>query len=1678
MGAENVEDIYELSPLQRGMLLHSAYDGAADRYLSQQTYRADGDFDPDALVRAWQATTAAHPALRTSFHWDGLDKPVQVVHRTVVLPVARHDWSGLDETEQRQRLDELRAADAAAGFDLTVAPLQRLTVIRFSADSFGLVWTYHHLLMDGMSIPVFMDDVLGHYRASLTGGPPPPAPPPFRDYMAWLAEQDPEAGKRFWIERLAGVAPNRLIPLLPADPQQATGAVDRRDVQLSASWIQELRAAAARHRVTVATMVQAAWAMVLHRYSDRADVVFGCVSSGRPPALPNVQRVVGVLANTLPVPLVIPDGGDLGTWLREVQREYARMRRYEFAPLADIKKWAGAAGRQLFDSSLSIESYSVAVAAANIAPTVTFRQGGLYDKINYPVAVTITPELGAIQFLAHRQRFPADFIDDALARLRATLEALPVAGRVEDLVAAAGPRVSDAAPSAVAAPAGLDRSADPGDGQRQPVTPLEHAIAEVYREVLGLDEVDVNASFFELGGDSFDAVRAVGRIDSATVGLLAANPSVRDLAQALTPEPSEPSEPSGTSETSEPSATADLDDEIARLEALLERKRAERDGALALVPVPREEAMACSFQQEGMWFMHRLAPYLASYHVPIALRIHGKLDLAALERALHALVVRHEVLRTRFVDEHGLPRQVIEPPPAATSLPVIELRDDQVLDWASELYARPFDLATGPAFRAAVARLSPDDHALVMVFHHIVTDGWSARVLAGELSALYAADRAGGGYDLPPLPVQPADYAAWQRRWLAGPERDRQVGWWRDALTGLSTVDFPADRDRAAQPTGAGSNVSLMVPADVGTAAHAYTRSHHVSLLAVLHAGLLTVLRRYTGQDDLPVGSLLSGRTRSDLEPMVGYFGSIVVLRPELTGDPSFGELVRRCHATVLDATTHQDVPFPLVVDALRPQRVCGRNPLFQIGLTLHPPAIVNARLDLGDVSGQSFEVEEEYALWDIAVDVTDAPDGNLYVSIDYSAELFDADRMRRLGEHFANALAAGLAAPDTPVADVEIMAAGERDSLLEPTGTEAEAAPVEPVHRLVERVAAGTPDAVAVVDSDGTTVSYGQLDEAAERLAKRLRDQGVGSGVPVGIRPQRGSDLVTALLGAWKAGGHPVPLDPDLPPDGGGTSHAPRAVHDQIRRLQAAVPLEPTDRVLHTAPYPLDRSVAELFWPLATGAAVVLGEPDAASVKRLIDRAGVTVLRVGPGVLRSLIEAGGSLHTLRRILCSGPLPDGLVRRFVSLRPAVDLYDVWGYAETFDVAVRRAEPGAPFAPLQTTYVLDDGLRPAPVGVTGQLYVAGSGLAHGYPDRPARTAQRFLPDPYAGRPGARMYATGDLVRRRPDGTLQYVGRRDRRVTVRGERIDLGQVEDMLAEHPQVRHCRVEWRDDCGLTAYLSPRAEGSGPEPRELRRYLADRLPATLVPRRLVVLPALPLTPDGRPDTDTEQWLATTWQELLGLPRVAADDNFFDLGGNSLHATQVVARVRDRLGLDLPVRDLFTHQTLDALAARIAEEPTPSAAGPTDPPTSCLTEQSDSYSVSVGAPPAFVWATLSKVEDWPRFSPFALQVKRLSPTRYEVTSPQGQVILTSNFVEELHLLDHTVTLRDGTEVFIPYRVAPNHRGSELIMTNVKSAGDSIADYEEQLAWMRIELDQARQHVEQRYALVAKADRPQG
>jgi amino acid adenylation domain-containing protein len=522
-------------------------------------------------------------------------------------------------------------------------------------------------------------------------------------------------------------------------------------------------------------------------------------------------------------------------------------------------------------------------------------------------------------------------------------------------------------------------------GYVEPRTDTERWLAAVWQDLLEVERVGATDNFFDLGGSSLHATQLAARVrDHLTIALhprcLFTNPALEQLAARL--------------DEAETGPAGD-----------------------AIAPVPRDGSLRCTHQQEGLWFLHQLDPSSAMYHIGLALRLRGDLDVPALGAAAHALVVRHEALRTRFVDDAGLPRQVIDPPPAARPLPVVDLSRDGVRVWVADQIRQPVDLAVGPLFRAALARVAPDEHVLVLVVHHIVADGWSVRILADELSILYAA---GGSAALPPLRVQPADHAAWQRGWLAGPALDGEVGYWRDTLTGLSTVDFPSDRPRPAQPSGAGATVTRRLPDDLAAAARAYARTHQISFLAVLQAPLLTVLHRYTGQTDLAIGSIFSGRTRAELEPLVGFFANTVVLRTDVGGDPTFADLARRCHDTVLDAAAHQDVPFGLIVGALQPRRAAGRNPLFQIDLTLQPATLRGGRRTLGAVTAEPVPVTGDHARFDISIDVADDADGPLDLSVEYATDLFDAGRIHRLIDHYTAALAAGLDAPDTAIGDLE----------------------------------------------------------------------------------------------------------------------------------------------------------------------------------------------------------------------------------------------------------------------------------------------------------------------------------------------------------------------------------------------------------------------------------------------------------------------------------------------------------------------------------------------------------------------------------------------------------------------------------------------------------------------------------
>ncbi len=1160
-----------------------------------------------------------------------------------------------------------------------------------------------------------------------------------------------------------------------------------------------------------------------------------------------------------------------------------------------------------------------------------------------------------------------------------------------------------------------------------PGTRTERWLTETWREILGVAKVSTRDNIFDLGGNSLHITQLVARINdqfgqNVSSRDVFSTPTLEELATHL--------DQAGAPAT--PAPEGELDDEIAdlerrlaeraELERLLEEKRAARTrraAARQVVPVPRDGSLVCTHQQEGLWFEDQLDPSSSVYHIAFALRLRGTLDVPALGRALHALVVRHESLRTRFVSEGGQPRQVIDPPSDAQALSVIDLAAEAVEEWAAAEIRRPMDLAAGGLLRTPLARLRSDEHVLVLVVHHIVADGWSARILAGELTQLYAAEIGEVETQLPALAVHPADYAVWQRAWLDGGERERQLDFWRRTLSDLATVDIPTDRPRPAHPTGAGAGRERHLSDELALATRQYARERRVSFLALAQATLLIVLHRYTGQTDLPLGSIFSGRTRADTESMVGYFVNALVLRTRLDGEPSFDELVRRCHETVLEATAHQDVPFGLVVDALRPERVPGRNPLFQVNLSLQPPGAALGGLALDAITAESMPVTGSYARFDLAMAVVDSPDGRLELAVEYSTELFDADRIDRLLDHFATALAAGLSQPERPAAEIEVLPEAEHDSVLRAWNATAVEYGPEPLHHLFEESAARTPDAVAVIDHDGTHHTYRDLDIAANRLAHRLRGYGVGPDVAVGVCLPRGVNLVTTLLGVWKAGGAYVPLDPELPPERltymltdvaapvtvtqsayasafptaieldtavadlraepsttphqgstldnaayvlytSGSTGAPkgvtvphRGVHNRIAWMQEAYRLEPDDRVLQKTPYGFDVSVWEFFWPLVTGATVVLAAPgghrDPEYLHRLIVEQGVTTLHFVPTMLRKFLDAtsaDGGLGRVRRVFCSGEaLPADAARRFIAAWPDVELHNLYGPTEaSIDVTAWRCEPDAKTVPIGRpianirTYVLDSQLRPVPIGVPGQLFLAGVGLAHGYHSQAQTTAEVFLADPHAVEPGQRMYATGDLVRWRQDGVLEYLGRTDRQVKLHGQRIELGEIEQALGQHPAVQQSAVIVRDNV-LAGYIVGSAD-----PADVRRFLADRLPTYMIPTTVVALLELPVTPNGKldssrlpepapspkaahaePRTETERWLADVWRQLLQVERVGVEDSFFELGANSLHTTQLTARIRDQIGLHVHLRHVYASPTLGHLARYLDEN-----AGAPDP----------------------------------------------------------------------------------------------------------------------------------------------------
>ncbi|HEX8355027.1 MAG TPA: amino acid adenylation domain-containing protein, partial [Pyrinomonadaceae bacterium] len=1016
-----------------------------------------------------------------------------------------------------------------------------------------------------------------------------------------------------------------------------------------------------------------------------------------------------------------------------------------------------------------------------------------------------------------------------------------------------------------------------------------------------------------------------------------------------------------------------------------------------------------SFAQQRLWFLSQADADRATYNLPVAYKLLGALDVGTLERSLNEVVRRHESLRTTFTVRDGEPVQVVQPS-LIVGVPVVELPEEgdraarrDELRRLSDEYARlPFDLERGPLVRATLLKVSAAEHYLVVVLHHIIGDGWSLGILMSELSALYHAFSAGRPSPLAELPIQYADFAAWQRESLRGEVMQRQLGYWKERLGDLPPpLRLPTDRPRPSVQTHRGGAQFLRLPERPTAELNDLCRREGVTLFMALLAAFDVLLHRYTGQTDLSVGTPISGRSRPEAEGLIGIFVNTIVLRADLSGDPTFRELLGRVREMMLEAHAHQDVPFEKLVGELRPERSASHSPLFQVMLVLqNAPMEEHVPSSELVISLSDLEVDIGTSHFELVVSVEES-EGSLLTYWNYMTDLFEPETVARMFGHFRTILEGVVADPGRRISALDILGDDERRLLLGGANeTRAAYGDGACVHELFEAQAARTPGRVALSFGD-ERVTYAELNERANRLARRLRALGVGPEEIVGLHFERSVEMVVGLLAVLKAGGCYLPLDPAYPADrlafmledsgarllltgrgldglppagrarvicpddepaaveeqGGGnlpptvaadnpayviytsgSTGQPKGVvvtHANVARLFEATEhwYQFGERDVWTMfhSFAFDFSVWEIWGALLYGGRLVI-VPHAVSrtpeaFHEMLARERVTVLNQTPSAFRQLLRAvdgapEGRELSLRLVIFGGEALD-----LPSLKPWFErhgedsavLVNMYGITETTvhvtyravglaDVDAPLGSPiGGPLPDLRV-YLLDRHLRPVPVGVPGEIYVGGAGLARGYLGRPGLTAERFIPHPFSATAGERLYKSGDLARFRPNGEMEYLGRNDQQVKVRGFRIEPGEIEAALAAHPGVREAAVvahgEGPGDQRLVAYTSP-AGGTAPEADALRRYLKGRLPDYMIPSAFVALDRLPLTPSGKvdrrrlpspggarpqleqtyvaPRTALERMLCEMWRDVLRVDEVGVHDNFFALGGDSIHA---------------------------------------------------------------------------------------------------------------------------------------------------------------------------------------------------
>jgi amino acid adenylation domain-containing protein len=1128
-----------------------------------------------------------------------------------------------------------------------------------------------------------------------------------------------------------------------------------------------------------------------------------------------------------------------------------------------------------------------------------------------------------------------------------------------------------------------------------PSNPTEESLANIWTDVLSLERVGINDNFFDLGGHSLLAIQVISRCRQLFL--------VEIPLQILFEKPT----------------IAQLSDHIRTLE------KATR---LIIQPTSRNQPLPLSFAQQRLWFLDQLESNSSFYNLPEAIRLQGELKINILQQALDSIVAHYEILRTNYIAENGNPIQSITPS-RSVELKIFDFQEYETVEQEIQIQKvlqqesqYPFNLASDLMIRGCLLKLSSSEQILLIVQHHIATDGWSMGIMWEKLTQLYLAFLEGKPNPLITLPIQYADYAVWQREWLLGEVIDKQLNYWKHQLANANPLlELPTDHPRPSVKTYRGDCQTYSLPPRLSLDVNQLCRQERITLYMTLLAAFQVLMHRYSRQEDIVIGSVIAGRNQIEVEKLIGFFVNTLVLRNDLSGNPSFKELLSKVRSTTLDAYTHQDLPFEKLVEELNPERSLSYNPLFQVMFVLQNTPTQTDKL-LG-LETKLVSIETSTTKFDLDLSIEEKS-GALVASWTYNVELFNADTIERMHEHFQTLLEGIVANPNKPIDQLPMLTEKERHQILtEWNDTSTDYPQDKCIHQLFEEQVERTPDAIAVSFQD-QQLTYRELNKRANQLAHYLQNLGVKPDVLVGICVERSLEMIVGLLGILKAGGAYVPLDPSYPserlahmlsdsqmtvlvtqhdlvsilpeheakivcldtdrnivsqeieenllsdatPDQliyviytSGSTGKPKGVettHRGVARLLLGVNyinLNSENKFLQIAPISFDASTLEIWGALLFGAQCVLFPekvPTSTDLRKVIQKHGITTMWLTSALFNSIVDTDPkALEGIRELFTGGEaLSVNHVERAIKALPSTQIVNGYGPTESttfaccypipkkLDKSIQSIPIGRPIGNTQI-YILDNNLQPVPIGISGEIYIGGAGLARGYLNRQDLTEAKFVHNPFGA---GRLYQTGDFARYKNNGDIEFLGRIDNQVKIRGFRIELGEIETVLSQHPNIRVTVVTVREDIPndkrVVAYVVAEDQC---QDIDLRSFLKERLPIYMIPSAFVFLETIPITPNGKidyrnlpsPDTSstqleknfvppsnpTQETLAKIWSQILGVERVGINDNFFELGGNSLLSVRLISEIEKAFNYQIPLSSFFKISTIAEIEDLISSQ---------------------------------------------------------------------------------------------------------------------------------------------------------------